>query len=339
MSTIESKPIAGRPRAGSPVLVLLAGGVAPSPLSRILGCSLLDLELAPGRTLLEWWCGHGLGGSAGPTPDVCTGPVRTVRGSGSPAVRATPSDAARISHLVDRTGPRGSAGALRDACEDDAPDTTIVAAEASSIVFAPIEPLLAAHATSGADVSLVATTTGRLAGLAFLQRSALDRVKARGYVDLKEQLLPIVRHDGGHVRVLTIDDRDVVRIHDRRGLLAASGRVLADGAHADGLFETAARSEVIDRAALPAMRSVAAQIDPDATISGSVVLAGSKVGRGAVVARSVVAPGAVVEPGQVVLDRIVGVDRTYRDEQLPAEDRIDTWSARSRERAREIARG
>lgn len=327
MSVIEARSSTAPPlpRAASCVLVLLAGGTAPSPIARVLGCSLLDLEVAPGRTLLHSWA----------TRDWCPPGqervVRTTRGSGSPAPAMTSalldpapgsSRAPTIEHFVDQAGPRGSAGGLLDVCRNDEPDTTIIAAECSTAFLAPLEPVLAAHHESGADATLVVTRDDLACGLAVVRRSALESVKPRGYVDFKEQFLPALLKSGKRVHVAHADPAHVIGMHDRRGVLAGLHRLAAlENPSAPNHPPT----HTVDPRWSPPIISPDAQVDPSAVVSASLVMAGARIGARACVARCIIGPGAIVRPGQIVVERIVTRNRDWEDEHIPLEQRRGSW--------------
>lgn len=295
------------------VLVLLAGGAAPSPLVQALGCSLLDVEVAPEVTLLKWWCSRDWG--TGPAERA----VRTVRGIGSPRIASLglPSPLP-FDELVDQGGPRGSAGALRDAATGEASGTLMIVAESSSLVTAPLDRLLAEHAASGADVSLVATATGRPTGMAFLTSDLLALVRPRGFVDFKEQFLPAVVAAGKRTRVISVDEASVHPIHDRRGLLAA---VSALDRLSHGDFSETRPTDALRARPGVSLVSEGARVAADAIVHGSVVMAGATIEPGVVVARCVVTRGSTVRAGTTVLDRIITPSKLLHDEQLPHEGR------------------
>lgn len=319
MTLIEARP--ARPASSlaleSRVLVLLAGGTTPSPLERLLRCSLLDLEVSPGTTLLDWWAARDWCNPAQP------GLIRTTRGAGSFAPTshlALPDHAARVTHSSDAAGPRGSAGAIKDVCNDDPQETTIIVAESSTAMLAPLEPIIAAHAASCADVTLVTTTTGRPAGVTLIQRSALDLVKPMGFVDLKEQFLPALTSARGRVGLFEILEEESLPMHDREGILEGLRRIAAS---CQPQLQTPP-PPVIDRRWSPSIIARGAHVDPTALVAGSLVLRGARVGADAVVARSIVAPGAVIAPGDVVIDRIVAPNRPQSRELSIARHRTAT---------------
>lgn len=317
MTALDAHPMAStesnqaQTRAPGLVLALLAGGAAPSPLAQALGCSLLDVEIAPGVSVLEWWCSRSWGEGRLPTV------VRSVRGIGSPAPRSSPSaSGARFEDVADRGGPRGSAGAVRDACGSDDPSDTVIVAECSTLVTSDLGALLAGHEATGAPVSVVATVRGRPAGLVFLSRSSLEAVKPRGFVDLKEQFLATLAAAGTRIAVLRVPDQDVHPMHDRRGLLGAAMALRAK--------ESGLGSPGMGPCRLGLMPSVigpGAEVAPDAVVSGSLVMSGARIGARAVVARCVVGPGGAVGADRQVLDAIIVPDRTITDEHLPRERR------------------
>ena len=87
---------------------------------------------------------------------------------------------------------RGTGGALRDAAEAGNDDDLLLIANAAQIMLDPLPLLLPALHRLGGDVALIAHADGAPSGAMLLPRAALKLIPTFGFVDLKEQALPII---------------------------------------------------------------------------------------------------------------------------------------------------
>lgn len=280
-------------------LLLLAGSVRPSDLSRAIDRSLLDLPVEPGYSLLAAWRDHAaaLAGALG-LPRL---PVRVIidRAGREPTV---PEAAEGVPLTVERDAAeyRGTGGVLRDAAAAYEPDDLLLIANGAQILFQSPEEQVRAMLRDEAHVNLTAHADGTPVGLMLVACAALGGIPRIGFVDFKEQVLPrlterhevrVVRrqHPVGHpVRTLDGYLAGLRAWHRRRrGCSALAGPFDEDWVGTFSVIEPGAR------------------VDPTARVHDSVVLAGGRVEAGAVVVRSLVCPGAVVRAGRIVADRLV----------------------------------
>jgi NDP-sugar pyrophosphorylase family protein len=128
---------------------------------------------------------------------------------------------------------------------------------------------------------------------------ALRAIRAKGFVDLKEQALPELAKTcdvrvamSQHPVALPVRTLEQY-IRTLRALSEASAELTAPDPYAEEWTPT---FSLVDESATVAKNSL---------VHDSVVMTGAKVGAGAVVVRSLVCEGAVVQPGQTVFDTIV----------------------------------
>lgn len=273
-------------------VVLLAGGLTPSPLARTAGRSVLDLWVSAGQSVLARWVT--LLAEAGVSRGA---PARVIHSREVP----TPSPVAGVEVHTERDGYRGPAGAVADATADLGADELVMVIEAHRYHACPLSEGLGQAQVQGADLVITCNADHSPGGVYLIRRSVLERVPKAGYLDLKEQL--IERAVEAAHRVEHAEYRRVcsVPIRSRRELLAAAA--LAQdiagerGASGDGRVLTGQRwSSVV---------APDARVGEGATVVESIVMPGARIGEGALVARCVVCPGASVGEGETVLDRVV----------------------------------
>ncbi len=271
--------------------IVLAGGLRPSRLIEQCGCATLDLDLCGGRRVLDLWTdliAEVLGKDA---------PILVVPSASCPVPDLTHSKA----RLVVETGDyRGPAGVVRDAVSQIEGDGPVLVVEAARAVTGSLRGLLQTHHARKALATVGRNPDASPAGIYVLQREAIEMVPGRGFMDLKEQLLPKIR-EVGTVEVVDLDAPGALPLRTRRQFLdAASWISRGIGAEsATGIWWTPASgawSEIAENA----------RVEPDAQIVDSVVMRGARIGAGALVARSIVCPGCVVAPQDRVVDGVVG---------------------------------
>jgi hypothetical protein len=263
--------------------ILLGGGLRPSPLAKHCPCSVLDLMVRPGVSVLQAWCGAlaGLGRDA-------VLPV-TVALDAQGALPVTAAFQGSVQLAIDRDASpfRGPAGALRDRVSQLDPDAIVLVGESARCVNADLEVMVARHIQQNHDVTVACNSDGSPAGIYVLRRRTLDHVPAIGFMDLKEQWLAAVGAGRGRVVVHRWDAGDAHPLRTREQFLEA---VLPRDAAGMG-------SSLISRTA---------EVAEGAFVSRSVVMRSACVASGAVVVRSLVLPGAHVAAGDVVVDGIIG---------------------------------
>jgi hypothetical protein len=301
-------------------VVLLAGSVRATELSRSIGRSLLDLPLSATETVLSLWQRHveSLAQSVGNAPlpvqrhveslaqsvGNAPLPVRVVlsRSGPSPTMIVSEVSCAHVSIEQDRSEFRGTGGVLRDLAEPYGPDDLLLVANASQVLTEPLPQLTADLLAGDADVSLIAHDDGTPSGVSIVRCGALAAIRGDGFVDFKEQVLPRLVAAGHSIRVVRRARASGLPVRTLDGYLAgvraytrlAEGRPIAHDPFEEDWSPTFALIEK------------GAEVPAGATVHDSVVLKGGSVASGAVVVRSIVCPGSRVSAGATVADQIVG---------------------------------
>lgn len=300
LATSESVPIAFPEVAA---VVLLAGGLKPSPLVQAVGRSVLDLNLTPDRTLLELW----VAALDGPLWPASRAPKVYVVCGGNTPNPEPPTIGGGLDVVIqhDRKTFRGPAGAVLDVTEDLAPGDTILVAEGHRTPLDSIDDFLLAHASGGADASVAVNPDGSPAGVYALRRRTLDQVTRVGFMDLKEQWLNKAVSTGVRVRALRLPAPGSLPLRTREQFLFAamslSGAETRDRLPACTILDPSRANEQAPFRVLAA----GGCIGPGAVVVDSVIMPEAEVGAGAVVVRSLVCPGAKVQPGAEVVDAVV----------------------------------
>lgn len=274
--------------------ILLAGNVRQSDFRKAIGRHILRLPVGPGEGLLDHWrlqadvVGGRLPGG--------TLPMRVVLSADDDADDSVAiPGSSTMSIETDPNPTRGTGGLLRDLAESFEDDRRILVANANQVFFGDLATAVARLAHASNDVALMPAWDGNGGFLMLTRAACLRDVSDRGFVDLKEQALPVVasRFD---VRVVeATPELTPTSIRSTRDYLEVLRRRAADGGSAD-------TDRWVDRFRLI---EEGAHIAPTALVQNSVVLAGGSVGAGAVVARCVVCSGASVADGEVLRDRVI----------------------------------
>lgn len=285
-------------------VLVLAGGLRPSPLSAACGRSVLDLPLTSEHTVLSHWMKRFSElGSRGGSPRRPEVRIIHNQATHAPVLPSRPALLEAITECESREY-RGPAGVAKDACERYAPDATIVIVEGARCVTCSLEGLLREHAATSAAVTVGCNPDRSPAGVYAIRRSALDLVPRGGFMDLKEQWLSKVIASGADVRVHTFHDGISLPLRTLEQYLSAVGEVnrWADSSVqvdnlSSGACDRVRREHVVVASS--------ASVSPDAVLIDSVVMPGAVIGAGAVVARSLVCEGAVVRAGAEVVGAVV----------------------------------
>jgi NDP-sugar pyrophosphorylase family protein len=236
--------------------------------------------------------------------------------------------------------PRGAAGSARDAASTSHADTFVVA-DGTLIPDVNLHELLSRHDASGACVTVVVHSEsehnghGRRApgGIYVFSRRALDTVPARGFCDIKEELIPRLYAAGE--RIIAYDAiEEAPRVLDSSTYMAVNEwmveRLVRSSEEQDGYVRVADAlvhrdAFVADDAALigpvliePGARILSkavvigptsigreATIESGGVVSRSAVWRRSTIGEGATADRCVVADDAVVEAGTQTFQKVV----------------------------------
>ncbi|MFE9726637.1 sugar phosphate nucleotidyltransferase [Streptomyces sp. NPDC005794] len=227
--------------------------------------------------------------------------------------------------------PLGTGGALRNVASRLAagPDEPVIVFNGDILTGLDIRALVAAHATSGADVSLHLTRvedprafglvptdgTGRVtaflekpqtpeeivtdqinAGAYVFRRSVIDTVPAGRPVSVERETFPGLLAAGAHLQGM-VDSTYWLDLGTPQAFVRGSADLVLGRAPSP-----AVPGRRGDRLVLPT-----ASVAADAKLTGGTVIGeGALIGEGARISGSTVLDGAVVEPGAVVTDSLVG---------------------------------
>jgi NDP-sugar pyrophosphorylase family protein len=244
----------------------------------------------------------------------------------------------RSVHYREDVGPRGPAGALRDAAVGSGSELFVVV-EGSVIPDIDLQRLLDAHRASGAAVTIVVQPARSdrdvpapvPAGIYVFSLSALEAVPASGFQDIKETLIPALYKAGVAMRTheaeracprvidgatyLRANHWLVTRIAAQRssespigavrnysgtGIVAHPSARIDPGAELIGPIVVGPRAVIEAGATLVGPLSVGrdTRLCARALVSRSVLWPESIVGRNAAVDRTVITEGASVEPSE-----------------------------------------
>lgn len=280
-------------------LVLLGGGVRQSQLAGAIGRSLLDLPVGNGKTVLTHWLegAEGLGASLG----MARLTVRLLLDAHAVEPRSGSLDRYRVER--DRSEYRGTGGLLSSIAADYDDEDLILVGNAAQVLLDPLPELVTALKTTGGDVAVVGHRDGTPSGLMLVTRRALRLIPADGFVDMKEQALPVIasKYD--------------VRVVQRRRPTGMPVRLLSDYISAlRALHEPEGPTDPLAEDWKPTFVLVeaGASVAPTARIHDSVVLAGATLEAGAVAVRSVVA-GVVRKDREAVDQCVEAVNGTARN--------------------------
>ena len=292
----------GRLRA----LVLLGGKVRPSAFTR--GCErpTLELPVADGERLLDHWLRQAQGVAKLAGLDRL--PVRVVVSdeqdepdADTPAGVA-PRPAGSFTVERDLSEFRGTGGVLHDLAGGYDDDDLLLVCNAGQVLMDPLAVIARALAHKNADVALVAHDDGTPGGVTLVRVATLRRISRIGYVDFKEQALPLiaksfavkaVRCRRATATAVRSTEAYVGALQQHHAKLAGRGR----GAEPDPLADDFTKSFTLVEPG--------AEVDASAYLHDAVVLRGARVEAGATVVRSVVCEGALVRRGTRVVDALV----------------------------------
>lgn len=280
-------------------LVLLGGAVRASELTAATQRPILDLPVDEHGSILNHWLRHATEVARWASVEKLLVRIKVNQNAAEPQ-SADPKYFGQLRVERDLSDFRGTGGVLHDLSADYDDDDLLLVAPAAQVLLDPLMSIAEALARTGGDVSVVAHDDGTPSGMMLLKCKTLRLIAPRGFVDMKEQALPLIasqydvrvmrrrRPTGLPVRSLA-DYIGALRLHHR----ATSGRVQAGDPLAEDWGPTFSLIES------------SATVDHSARVHDSVVLSGARVEPGAVVVRSVVCPGAVVGRDRTAVDRIV----------------------------------
>jgi hypothetical protein len=137
-----ASPSRGRLRG----LVLLGGGVRPTPLATAIGRSVLDLPLGNGKTVLGRWLDEAA--EVSKLLGIDQLPVRLLMDLTAPQPRSVPADRYRMER--DQSEYRGTGGLLANIAVDYDDDDMILVGNAAQVLLDPLPALYTSlHKTRG----------------------------------------------------------------------------------------------------------------------------------------------------------------------------------------------
>jgi hypothetical protein len=253
-----------------------------------LGRSLLDMPVANGKTVLTRWLDEAA--AVAQMLDTDFLPVRLLLDRNAPEPLSAAQRSAELGHgnadyyrmERDTSEFRGTGGLLANIAVDYDDDDTILVGNAAQVLLDPLPALLASLKKTRGMVGLIGHRDGEPSGLMLITCRALRLIPSVGFVDMKEQALPIIAS--------TYDVR-VVQCRRPTGL---SIRTLSDYIAALRAIHQPIRATATDPWAEDwkstfAIVESGAVVASSARIHDSVVLSGGVVEAGAAVVRSVVA--------------------------------------------------
>jgi hypothetical protein len=203
---------------------------------------------------------------------------------------------------------RGTGGLLHDLARDYHDDDLLLVANAAQVLLDPMSRVLMALRRKRADVAVISHDDGTPSGIMLVRRKTLRMLPATGFVDMKEQGLPLIASQY---------DVRVVRRRRPTGLPIRLLDGYIQALHYYHRRRAGAHGSMIDPLAedwTPAFSLVepGASVDPSARIHDSVVLAGARVEAGSVLVRSLVCPGAVIRRDRTAVDEVIRSEKRPR---------------------------
>lgn len=291
-------------------IVLLDGTIRKSAFAEAIDRSLLELPLTPEKVLLDVWREE-IAGLSRALEMTSPAPGRIILGNTTRAPSLRPQDqAAKFTIRKDPAELRGTGGVLRDLAEEFDDDDVLLVANAAQVFLVPLAELILKSPVAG-DVTVFASNDGAPVSLMVVRCGALRELPAVGFIDLKEQGLPLMakRHDiriacrprAAKVAIRTPSDYiEAVAAYQHTRESDASTTADADAPRGAFAERWRRRFSLIEHGALVAR---------DALLHDAVVLRNATVEEGAVVAQSIVCGGAVIRRHERVLRQAVSPGR------------------------------
>jgi hypothetical protein len=230
----------------------------------------------------------------------------------SHAVEPRSASRERFSLERDASEYRGTGGLLAAIAVDYEDDDLILVGNAAQLLMDPLAAIFKALRRTGGVVSMASHRDGTPSGMMLVTCRSLRLIPPVGFVDMKEQALPIIA-DRFDVRVLQCRRPTGLPLRSLSDYVAALrafhaplGRPMA----ADPLAE--------EWKSMFAIVEPGAAVAPSARLYDSVVLAGGSVEGGAVVVRSLVTGSGVVRKDRKAVDQYVTVEAPRRSRRILA---------------------
>ena len=178
----------------------------------------------------------------------------------------------------------GTGGCLRNAASSD-PGQLIMVLSGSMAAPPPVQSLIEAHQSGGADMTVVFNPgraddglPGSSAEIFLCGPQVLGRIPAGGYSDIKEGVIPAILRAGGGVRPYVLKEQ-VGNFRDREGYLEAIEMLLRKGE-----LESLSPGVCEESQGGPVITESGAFVHPDAKVCGPVLIGHhARIEQGAVV--------------------------------------------------------
>ena len=280
-------------------LILLGGSVRPTELTTATGRSVLDLPLDESGSIFNHWLAQAAELAQHARLEKL--PVRVMVNQHSGELRSAATRYYGTYHIErDLSEYRGTGGLLRDLAEDYEDDDLVLVANAAQVLLDPLAAIATALDRKQGAVSLIAHQDGTASGAMLVRCNTLRLIPEAGYVDMKEQALPLIA-----------SQHDVTVVHRRRptGLpvRSLSGYISALRDYHRRRAGKPAQSDPLSEDFTSAFALVedGASVDARAHVHDSVVLKGAVIEPGAALVRSLVCAGAVVKRDRSAVEQIV----------------------------------
>jgi N-acetylglucosaminyldiphosphoundecaprenol N-acetyl-beta-D-mannosaminyltransferase len=284
-------------------VVLLGGSVRQTELATAIGRSILDLPVDESGSILNHWLSHAAELARYAELTSLLVQVLVSRSTPEP-ISASARYASAFHVLRDQSEYRGTGGALHDLARNLDDEDLVLVANAAQLLLDPLSVIAAALDRKRGDVCLISHQDGTPSGVMLVRCKTLRVIPATGFVDMKEQALPLIaqqfdvkvmqcrRPSGVPIRSLSDYIGALRSYHRSRSRLGVGGDPLAE-----------------DWQPAFAIVEEGATVDPRAHVHDAVVLRGGIVEAGASAVRCVVCPGGVVRQKTTVVDKFVRVAR------------------------------
>ncbi len=278
---------------------LLGGSVRRSPLTAALGRSAIDLPIDPDRSVLGAWQSHVGDLAQRNGSDSLALRVILDRTAPEPAPRQSPFGV-ELSIERDPIEFRGTAGVLKDVTSELSDDELILVGNASQLLLRPLATLVDALADEAADFVALSHADGTPSGLMLLRRACLTLIPDIGFIDMKEQAIPMIAKDFT-VRIIEHPERTGVPMRTCAEYVSAlqfyHRRNVGSAAENDPFAEEWRSSfAIVEKGA---------EVGQDVVIHDSVVLAGARVEEQAFLVRSIVGSMGTIRGHQTVVNQVV----------------------------------
>lgn len=286
-------------------LVLLAGAVRRGALSAAVQRPVWQLPVSAGEMMLDGWQRE-----AGRLADLRGDgplPVRVIHNYGA-ADKSVAGLAAQVRDCVrapmriehDPVDFRGTGGVIRDLARAYGEDDYLLVANAAQVLLASLAELLAIMQDAGGDVAVLASADGTPSGLFLIRCGAVMGLPAVGFLDLKEQALPLIAKKY-RVTVARLDQPAALPVRTAADYLGALRRrsMVQSGVKA------AVSPFAEDCTSAFSVVEEGAEVHPSARLHDSVVLKGARVEADAQAVRSIICPGGILRRGTMAADALV----------------------------------